>query len=126
MARPAARGRGSRLLWFGRPLHVALRHYLARLRAPLAPVPAMPQVTPRYVAGIIGVVGCGAVCEVLEAEAQEARPSVIQLAGPTCLRAETGWAEPAPMQHVPRVQQGKRSEERRVGKECRSRWSPYH
>ena len=22
--------------------------------------------------------------------------------------------------------QGKRSEERRVGKECRSRWSPYH
>ena len=21
---------------------------------------------------------------------------------------------------------GKRSEERRVGKECRSRWSPYH
>ena len=26
---------------------------------------------------------------------------------------------------VPRVQQT-RSEERRVGKECRSRWSPYH
>jgi len=24
------------------------------------------------------------------------------------------------------VQKGKRSEERRVGKECRSRWSPYH
>ena len=23
-------------------------------------------------------------------------------------------------------QQAKRSEERRVGKECRSRWSPYH
>ena len=23
-------------------------------------------------------------------------------------------------------QKGKRSEERRVGKECRSRWSPYH
>ena len=23
-------------------------------------------------------------------------------------------------------QQGSRSEERRVGKECRSRWSPYH
>ena len=22
--------------------------------------------------------------------------------------------------------EGKRSEERRVGKECRSRWSPYH
>ena len=26
---------------------------------------------------------------------------------------------------VPRMI-GKRSEERRVGKECRSRWSPYH
>ena len=25
-----------------------------------------------------------------------------------------------------RIQQGMRSEERRVGKECRSRWSPYH
>ena len=24
------------------------------------------------------------------------------------------------------VNRGKRSEERRVGKECRSRWSPYH
>ena len=25
-----------------------------------------------------------------------------------------------------RVREGRRSEERRVGKECRSRWSPYH
>ena len=24
------------------------------------------------------------------------------------------------------LENGKRSEERRVGKECRSRWSPYH
>ena len=24
------------------------------------------------------------------------------------------------------IRDGKRSEERRVGKECRSRWSPYH
>ena len=24
------------------------------------------------------------------------------------------------------TQNGRRSEERRVGKECRSRWSPYH
>src|SRR2546427_3624648 len=28
--------------------------------------------------------------------------------------------------HVARVADGNRSEERRVGKECRSRWSPYH
>jgi len=28
--------------------------------------------------------------------------------------------------HVKAGVQGLRSEERRVGKECRSRWSPYH
>ena len=28
--------------------------------------------------------------------------------------------------HDGSVRRGKRSEERRVGKECRSRWSPYH
>ena len=28
--------------------------------------------------------------------------------------------------HYPRRYQSRRSEERRVGKECRSRWSPYH
>ena len=27
---------------------------------------------------------------------------------------------------VPTTKNGTRSEERRVGKECRSRWSPYH
>ena len=27
---------------------------------------------------------------------------------------------------LPIVKEGARSEERRVGKECRSRWSPYH
>ena len=27
---------------------------------------------------------------------------------------------------LPRHSHGNRSEERRVGKECRSRWSPYH
>src|SRR3989442_3247317 len=28
--------------------------------------------------------------------------------------------------HLPAVLSNERSEERRVGKECRSRWSPYH
>src|SRR5256885_8077351 len=28
--------------------------------------------------------------------------------------------------HLPRTEVEQRSEERRVGKECRSRWSPYH
>ena len=31
-----------------------------------------------------------------------------------------------PMQRVQVARHPKRSEERRVGKECRSRWSPYH
>src|SRR5204863_3049667 len=31
-----------------------------------------------------------------------------------------------PAQHVSRAFRRRRSEERRVGKECRSRWSPYH
>ena len=30
------------------------------------------------------------------------------------------------MQYAYRDRRNKRSEERRVGKECRSRWSPYH
>ena len=29
-------------------------------------------------------------------------------------------------EHFRSIKQQKRSEERRVGKECRSRWSPYH
>ena len=28
--------------------------------------------------------------------------------------------------HIPLSEEEQRSEERRVGKECRSRWSPYH
>ena len=31
-----------------------------------------------------------------------------------------------PLATIPEVQVTTRSEERRVGKECRSRWSPYH
>src|SRR3712207_8834498 len=40
-------------------------------------------------------------------------------------------ADPSPIPHHPsptfaNVEAANRSEERRVGKECRSRWSPYH
>ena len=31
-----------------------------------------------------------------------------------------------PLADLPEVEYNERSEERRVGKECRSRWSPYH
>src|SRR6266481_8892132 len=35
-------------------------------------------------------------------------------------------ASPVPTAATGRNRQARRSEERRVGKECRSRWSPYH
>src|SRR2546430_7891218 len=43
-------------------------------------------------------------------------------------RAPSTWrAPPGPrVHHEGRVLVRSRSEERRVGKECRSRWSPYH
>src|SRR2546430_15733523 len=39
-------------------------------------------------------------------------------------RAGAGLMSPLSQQEI--VAQAERSEERRVGKECRSRWSPYH
>src|SRR5256885_1858905 len=39
---------------------------------------------------------------------------------------ELMYFDPAPMELIARLQNPGRSEERRVGKECRSRWSPYH
>ena len=42
--------------------------------------------------------------------------------------SEAGWVHIDIMDgvFVPNISLGFRSEERRVGKECRSRWSPYH
>src|SRR3989454_9382782 len=44
------------------------------------------------------------------------------------LQGFIGWADwdDAPLRQTLLDQVGTRSEERRVGKECRSRWSPYH
>src|SRR2546430_17496410 len=36
------------------------------------------------------------------------------------------WATGGPQKYTGRSMYESRSEERRVGKECRSRWSPYH
>src|SRR3712207_9403228 len=44
-------------------------------------------------------------------------PSAHDLRGPIRLHGQTGQVV---------VSEPSRSEERRVGKECRSRWSPYH
>ena len=49
---------------------------------------------------------------------------------PEILKAikEMGYENPMPVQEevIPYLLGNGRSEERRVGKECRSRWSPYH
>src|SRR5258708_18477343 len=41
-------------------------------------------------------------------------------------RKFTGESHGFPAAHASLLQGARRSEERRVGKECRSRWSPYH
>src|SRR2546425_3935079 len=50
--------------------------------------------------------------------------------GPTHAREDSLHADPPPVadraRREPQVAAPLRSEERRVGKECRSRWSPYH
>src|SRR5256886_14748642 len=58
---------------------------------------------------------------------------VLEHAVPAELRREGGGAQGGVMQHgdvveqqAARIVRDGRSEERRVGKECRSRWSPYH
>ena len=42
------------------------------------------------------------------------------------LRGSAATVEVQPIQKVHSPERYDRSEERRVGKECRSRWSPYH
>ena len=44
----------------------------------------------------------------------------------TQLRQLTALNSELVSRHYPAIESSRRSEERRVGKECRSRWSPYH
>src|SRR5256885_7131716 len=55
-----------------------------------------------------------------------APPRVVRL--DDCKSEETGdrWYRVLVDHHIGSAQVTQRSEERRVGKECRSRWSPYH
>src|SRR2546426_12543026 len=54
------------------------------------------------------------------ASARTGVPPLAQITFPACRAHYPGGPEPV------RVSVASRSEERRVGKECRSRWSPYH
>ena len=49
-----------------------------------------------------------------------------EVAGLIKLQIKGGAANPSPPVGPALGSKGIRSEERRVGKECRSRWSPYH
>ena len=67
---------------------------------------------------------CGGVDE---AGGHSWRLSVVRLEECPAERKKSRRAEPAASgRKVASVAEGTRSEERRVGKECRSRWSPYH
>jgi len=62
--------------------------------------------------------------------AAERAPAQTTRAGTLVLRGGTAVADddrtPAQHERARAGRLGGRSEERRVGKECRSRWSPYH
>src|SRR5258707_6138140 len=64
---------------------------------------------------------CGALAEVHGAAGAEC-PASGPGGDPRCPTP----GQPAAIGRARDAQRGERSEERRVGKECRSRWSPYH
>ena len=53
-------------------------------------------------------------------------PAEAVLAQARAVDARIAAGETLPLAGVPFAVKDNRSEERRVGKECRSRWSPYH
>src|SRR2546428_11398866 len=63
--------------------------------------------------------------ESLEGKNPEGQQSLLlNLVAPGSLMFQTSYT--STKKALPGTQNGTRSEERRVGKECRSRWSPYH
>ena len=68
--------------------------------------------------------------ELILASASPRRKEMLKLMGydfsVEVSRAEENIPVCAPDKYVCELARIKRSEERRVGKECRSRWSPYH
>src|SRR3989454_12711960 len=54
------------------------------------------------------------------------RGQILYHCGPVVLKEGAGWRMTAAGPTTSIREEPYRSEERRVGKECRSRWSPYH
>ena len=73
--------------------------------------------------GVLGVVSIGAQ-EAFAADAKEMRAVWISTVYSADYPSTTNNAEAQKNEFIQKLEQ--RSEERRVGKECRSRWSPYH
>src|SRR5256884_4713505 len=83
---------------------------------------------------VTGVQTCALpISRLLHAFVRDGRPVLYPLAGgpaPLMVVAWEGWPTNAGVRplrlEMLRMRGDDRSEERRVGKECRSRWSPYH
>src|SRR5256885_981445 len=76
--------------------------------------------------------GSGGRCELLARAAlvdlagAEGRSGALRRARPPTGQGPATRVRPDRQRDAPRESRHGRSEERRVGKECRSRWSPYH
>ena len=68
----------------------------------------------------------GASCSQDETPAGDGRTGVMAMTISTSRAEDNGEYDPLQYQKVYIYNSEGRSEERRVGKECRSRWSPYH
>src|SRR3712207_9498076 len=91
----------------------------ARPRSPRPFIGATPMTAPRLVALLaLTLSGCVLLAQEKKPDAQQEEGFVSLFNG----KDTTGWAVTACKVEA----KDGRSEERRVGKECRSRWSPYH
>src|SRR2546427_6907448 len=80
-------------------------------------------------AGAIGKVVPGYVAQVVDDDMQpvpDGTPGRLAIKGPTGCRYLADERQKRFVQNGWNLPGDTRSEERRVGKECRSRWSPYH
>ena len=80
------------------------------------------------IGNILLVVGASMLFGGLKYKTQKFNQKVSEVSSTMLLFAVLGLCIPALFTHTvdPKLLNTRRSEERRVGKECRSRWSPYH